>query len=187
MGEPALQLGALQRATRRGAGLRACLPARTSRKLTGLRLLPSPWHRCWTTTTCSRSCCRSCRARTLWSSWRVGGGGSWGDGVVLLACRRRCGSCWPHPLLPTACHPALLIGCALQGRSMMDMYHSFDSARARGDFSVLPELHALSSGLKVHTLPATGAGVGQARLHPSASPLFWFVAAWRPMRTDHAS
>lgn len=31
---------------------------------------------------------------------------------------------------------------------MMGMYTSFDSDRAKGDFASLPELHALSSGLK---------------------------------------
>ncbi|PSC69663.1 peroxisomal acyl-coenzyme A oxidase 1-like [Micractinium conductrix] len=49
------------------------------------------------------------------------------------------------------------------GRSMMDMYHSFDSARARGDFSVLPELHALSSGLKALSTDIAATGIETAR------------------------
>lgn len=49
------------------------------------------------------------------------------------------------------------------GRSMMDMYNSFDAARARGDFAVLPELHALSSGLKALSTDIAAAGIETAR------------------------
>ena len=50
-----------------------------------------------------------------------------------------------------------------QGRSMMDMYNSFDAARSRGDFGVLPELHALSSGLKALCTDITAAGIEACR------------------------
>ena len=50
-----------------------------------------------------------------------------------------------------------------QGRSMMAMYDSFDAARARGDFASLPELHALSSGLKALCTDITAAGIETAR------------------------
>jgi hypothetical protein len=46
---------------------------------------------------------------------------------------------------------------------MMDMYNSFDAARARGDFAVLPELHALSSGLKALCTDITAAGIEACR------------------------
>ena len=61
----------------------------------------------------------------------------------------------PHlPLIPPAC---------LQGRSMMGMYDDFDAARARGDFASLPELHALSSGLKALSTDITAAGIETCR------------------------
>eukprot|EP00887_Chlorella_sp_A99_P006224 scaffold3.g6224.t1 len=46
--------------------------------------------------------------------------------------------------------PLLSKTYALQfmGKAMMAMYTSFDADRARGNFALLPELHALSSGLK---------------------------------------
>lgn len=52
---------------------------------------------------------------------------------------------------------------APQGRSMMAMYDSFDAARARGDFGVLPELHALSSGLKALCTDVATAGIEACR------------------------
>lgn len=51
----------------------------------------------------------------------------------------------------------------LQGRSMMHMYNSFDAARARNDFVALPELHALSSGLKALCTDVTAAGIETCR------------------------
>ena len=44
--------------------------------------------------------------------------------------------------------PALTLAPHRMGQSMMAMYKGFEAARARDDFSTLPELHALSSGLK---------------------------------------
>ncbi|KAL4854889.1 Peroxisomal acyl-coenzyme A oxidase 1 [Chlorella vulgaris] len=49
------------------------------------------------------------------------------------------------------------------GRSMMHMYNSFDAARARNDFVALPELHALSSGLKALCTDVTAAGIETCR------------------------
>lgn len=49
------------------------------------------------------------------------------------------------------------------GRSMMAMYESFDAARARGDFAVLPELHALSSGLKALCTDIAASGIETCR------------------------
>ncbi len=38
---------------------------------------------------------------------------------------------------------------AAQGQSGAKMYRKFEKDRNRGDFSVLPELHAVLSGMKV--------------------------------------
>jgi acyl-CoA oxidase len=46
---------------------------------------------------------------------------------------------------------------------MMGMYDDFDAARARGDFASLPELHALSSGLKALSTDITAAGIETCR------------------------
>ena len=46
---------------------------------------------------------------------------------------------------------------------MMAMYDAFNAARDRGDFSVLPELHAVSSGLKALSTDITAAGIETAR------------------------
>ena len=71
-------------------------------------------------------------------------------------------SCLPaHPPALPARPPARLP--ALQGRSMMGMYDDFDAARARGDFATLPELHALSSGLKALSTDITAAGIETCR------------------------
>ncbi|GAB4820390.1 hypothetical protein N2152v2_007436 [Parachlorella kessleri] len=46
--------------------------------------------------------------------------------------------------------PMIARSYALQfmGKSMMKMYNDFEASRNKGDFAILPELHALSSGLK---------------------------------------
>lgn len=49
------------------------------------------------------------------------------------------------------------------GRTMMDMYHQFEKDRDRGDFAVLPELHALSSGLKAVCTWVTADGIEACR------------------------
>jgi acyl-CoA oxidase len=49
------------------------------------------------------------------------------------------------------------------GKRMMDMYEGFDAARDRGDFSSLPELHALSSGLKSLCTDVTAGGIETCR------------------------
>ena len=65
----------------------------------------------------------------------------------------------PHPRPP----PTTAHTYPPQGRTMMDMYHGFDAARARNDFAVLPELHALSSGLKALCTDVTAAGIETCR------------------------
>jgi acyl-CoA oxidase len=52
---------------------------------------------------------------------------------------------------------------AFIGRDMMRRYDAFDGERAGGDFSALPELHALSSGLKALCTDAAAAGIEAAR------------------------
>ena len=37
----------------------------------------------------------------------------------------------------------------LQGKAAMSMYSQFEKGRDQGDFSILPELHSILSGLKV--------------------------------------
>ncbi|EFN54271.1 hypothetical protein CHLNCDRAFT_36152 [Chlorella variabilis] len=77
-------------------------------------------------------------------------------------------ACWPvldydnvqQTLLPLLARAYSLV---FMGRSMMDMYNSFDAARSRGDFGVLPELHALSSGLKALCTDITAAGIEACR------------------------
>lgn len=54
-------------------------------------------------------------------------------------------------------------GLTFMGRSMFDMYKRFDRQRGAGDFSVLPELHALSSGLKSYCTETTADGIETAR------------------------
>ena len=49
------------------------------------------------------------------------------------------------------------------GKSMMQMYENFDAARDRGDFSSLPELHALSSGLKSLCTDVAAGGIESCR------------------------
>jgi acyl-CoA oxidase len=49
------------------------------------------------------------------------------------------------------------------GAWMMATYDSFDAARDRGDFSGLPELHALSSGLKSMCTDAAAGGIEACR------------------------
>lgn len=78
----------------------------------------------------------------------------WAHG--LEGCRRRAGSCPPAT-------PPLAATSSSQGRSMMAMYESFDAARARGDFAVLPELHALSSGLKALCTDVAAGGIEACR------------------------
>lgn len=49
------------------------------------------------------------------------------------------------------------------GKKMMTMYEDFDAARDRGDFSALPELHALSSGLKSLCTDVAAGGIETCR------------------------
>lgn len=51
----------------------------------------------------------------------------------------------------------------VMGDAMMDMYKKFEADRDRGDFSVLPELHALSSGLKAICTWITADGIEECR------------------------
>jgi acyl-CoA oxidase len=46
---------------------------------------------------------------------------------------------------------------------MMEMYNTFDRSRKRGDFAALPELHALSSGLKSLCTDIAAAGIEACR------------------------
>ena len=39
--------------------------------------------------------------------------------------------------------------CYVQGKAGMTMYKQFEKARNKGDFSLLPELHVILSGMKV--------------------------------------
>mmetsp|Transcript_25494 Transcript_25494/g.55452 ORF Transcript_25494/g.55452 Transcript_25494/m.55452 type:complete len:695 (+) Transcript_25494:125-2209(+) len=60
-----------------------------------------------------------------------------------------------------------LVGSAyalhFMGESMMAMYHKFEADRDKGDFSVLPELHALSCGLKAVCTWITAEGIEACR------------------------
>ena len=49
------------------------------------------------------------------------------------------------------------------GKNMMAMYDGFVKAREQGDFSALPELHALSSGLKAFCTDAASLGIEACR------------------------
>lgn len=49
------------------------------------------------------------------------------------------------------------------GKSMMQMYKGFEKSRDKGDFSILPELHALSSGLKAICTWVTSDGIEACR------------------------
>lgn len=49
------------------------------------------------------------------------------------------------------------------GKRMMKLYHEFDAARDKGDFSSLPELHALSSGLKSLCTDLAASGIETCR------------------------
>lgn len=61
--------------------------------------------------------------------------------------------------------PLLARTYALQfmGKRMMGMYQAFDKGRARGDFAILPELHALSSGLKAACTDVAADGIEVCR------------------------
>lgn len=50
------------------------------------------------------------------------------------------------------------------GKTLMEMYHKFERNRDQGDFSTLPELHALSSGLKSWCTSVASEGVEKCRL-----------------------
>ena len=62
--------------------------------------------------------------------------------------------------------PLLASAYALRftGKVMMDMYTDFEKHRDKGDFSVLPELHAVSSGLKALCTWMTSEGIEKCRL-----------------------
>lgn len=49
------------------------------------------------------------------------------------------------------------------GRAIWAAYELYESKRARGDFSTLPELHALSSGLKSVTTDIASDGIETCR------------------------
>lgn len=49
------------------------------------------------------------------------------------------------------------------GESMLAMYNKFEADRDKGDFAVLPELHALSSGLKALCTWITADGIEECR------------------------
>ncbi len=49
------------------------------------------------------------------------------------------------------------------GKQMMSMYHDFVKARERNDFSALPSLHALSSGLKAFCTDIASEGIEECR------------------------
>lgn len=49
------------------------------------------------------------------------------------------------------------------GKNMMSMYDGFVKARERDDFSALPELHALSSGLKAYCTDVASFGIEECR------------------------
>lgn len=49
------------------------------------------------------------------------------------------------------------------GKNMMSMYDGFVKAREQGDFSALPELHALSSGLKAFCTDVASVGIEACR------------------------
>lgn len=50
-----------------------------------------------------------------------------------------------------SCIHAGATACVLvsQGKKAMQRYHDFEAARSNGDFSILPELHSMLSGMKV--------------------------------------
>lgn len=76
-----------------------------------------------------------------------------------------------HTLLPLVSAAYALF---FMGQSMWEMYNTFEADRDRGDFAVLPELHALASGLKamctniaadgIETCRRTCGGHGYSRL-----------------------
>ena len=49
------------------------------------------------------------------------------------------------------------------GENMMEVYSSFVKARERNDFSLLPELHAMSSGLKAYCTDEATSGIESCR------------------------
>jgi len=49
------------------------------------------------------------------------------------------------------------------GENMMEVYRSFVKARERNDFSLLPELHAMSSGLKAYCTDEAASGIESCR------------------------
>lgn len=65
-----------------------------------------------------------------------------------------------HTLLPLC---ATAFALKFMGKKMMAMYNDFDAARDRGDFSSLPELHALSSGLKSLCTDLAASGIEASR------------------------
>jgi acyl-CoA oxidase len=65
-----------------------------------------------------------------------------------------------HTLLPLV---ASAYALHFMGESMMGMYHQFEADRDKGDFSSLPELHAMSSGLKAVCTWITADGIERAR------------------------
>ncbi|GAX78870.1 hypothetical protein CEUSTIGMA_g6309.t1 [Chlamydomonas eustigma] len=65
-----------------------------------------------------------------------------------------------HTLLPLV---ASAYALQFMGEAMMDKYHQFEADRDKGDFSALPELHALSSGLKAMCTWITAEGIERCR------------------------
>ena len=68
-----------------------------------------------------------------------------------------------------------------QGKSGMQMYHDFEEGRSKGDFSILPELHATLAGMKVRSLPAPACNhtTGHIKQYHPAS-----LAGWAHLRVS---
>ena len=67
------------------------------------------------------------------------------DDVAQLVLQVCCGHLWPES--QAACAQPLCP--CLQGKAAMAMYAQFEKDRDRNDFSLLPELHSILSGMKV--------------------------------------
>lgn len=59
----------------------------------------------------------------------------------------------------------------MQGKAGMRMYHDFEERRSRGDFSILPDLHATLSGMKVGGILSGGSSVPQVTAPPDHIPI----------------
>lgn len=54
-------------------------------------------------------------------------------------------------------------GLILLGERLRSMYDEFEEAKEKGDFTMLPELHALTAGFKAFSSDTAAAGIEQCR------------------------